>query len=365
MRILYVMTSMGMGGAERQALALADRMAARGHTVALMILRPVLDEEWPTSLEVIHLNMRKNSLSVLRGLLRGRRVLVDFRPDLVHSHSFHANIVGRMLKVMRPRTVVVSTVHNVYEGGWLRMIAYRLSDGLCRKTTAVSRAAADRFARLKAVSRAKCLVVPNAIDVSEFAPNAARRVETRLGMGVGDEFVWLAGGRVVPAKDYPNLLRAFEVVKAAYPRAQLWIAGELFGEPPVSGADKASNSVRWLGLRRDMAALYDAADGFVLSSAWEGMPLAVAEAMAMETVVVATDVGGVRELVGDAGEVVPAQDSDALAGAMVGVMDWSMEDRTALGGAARERIRTRFSMEARADEWERLYCSLLRSGAGK
>jgi glycosyltransferase involved in cell wall biosynthesis len=61
------------------------------------------------------------------------------------------------------------------------------------------------------------------------------------------------------------------------------------------------NSVRWLGLRRDMPALLDAADGFVLSSAWEGMPLAVGEAMAMEKSVVATDVGGVRELMGDTG----------------------------------------------------------------
>jgi hypothetical protein len=80
------------------------------------------------------------------------------------------------------------------------------------------------------------------------------------------------------------------------------------------------DSVRWLGLRRDMPALLDAADAFVSGSAWEGMPLAVGEAMAMEKPVVATDVGGVRELVGDAGLVVPAKDSGALADAMQATM---------------------------------------------
>ena len=67
--------------------------------------------------------------------------------------------------------------------------------------------------------------------------------------------------------------------------------------------------MRWLGLRRDMPALLDAADGFVSGSAWEGMPLAVGEAMVMEKPIVATDVGGVRELVGDAGAIVEAKDS--------------------------------------------------------
>ncbi len=88
-----------------------------------------------------------------------------------------------------------------------------------------------------------------------------------------------------------------------------------------------------------MAALLDAADGFVLGSAWEGMPLAVGEAMAMEKPVVATDVGGVRELVGDAGVLVSAKDSRALADAMIALMEMPADDRRKLGEAARVRIK--------------------------
>lgn len=373
MRIVYVLTSLGMGGAERLVVALASRMAERGHTVQLLVLRPPVAEQWPTALPVVHLGMRRTPLSVIRGLAQARRFLRAFRPDLLHSHSFHPNIVARLLKVLVPSAAVLSTVHNVYEGGWQRMLGYRLTDGLSRRTTAVSQAAADRFVRLKAVPRRKCAVLTNGIDTEEFAPDAERRARVRAEMGASQtgsrgEFIWLTAGRIVPAKDIPNLLRAFAVVRAAQPEAQLWIAGEWAGTKVkrgdgfVSGFAVGSGSldgVRILGLRRDLPALLDAADGFVLASAWEGMPLALGEAMAMEKPVAATDVGGVRELVGDAGTIVPAKDSRALAEAMLRIMQTPAGERCTLGRAARARIQNQFSMDTRADDWEALYTAML------
>jgi glycosyltransferase involved in cell wall biosynthesis len=368
MRIVYVLTSLGVGGAERQALAVADRMVRRGHEVALVVLKPRLAEEWPTDLCVIHLDMRKTALSGLRGLLKARSFLLDFKPDLLHSHSFHANIVARLLKVFVPSGKVISTIHNVYEGGWRRMMAYRLTDGLSSQTTAVSQVAADRFVWLKAVPQRKCVALLNGIDTEEFTPSADRRSRTREEMAAGSSFIWLAVGRLVAAKDYPNMLRAFGQVREAFPDAQLWIAGA-----PADGLQKRTEDgrsgfvfgfaaergsmerVRLLGLRRDMPALFDAADGFVSSSAWEGMPLAVGEAMAMEKTVVATDAGGTRELVGDAGSIVQAGDSNALAAAMLDLMRWPAETRQNHGRAARVRIVRHFSMDARADAWEALY----------
>jgi len=364
MRIVYVLTSLGMGGAERIVLALARRMAQRGHAVALLVLRPPVAEQWPTDITVVHVDMHKSPLSVLAGLARGRRFLRQFCPDIVHSHCFHANIAARLLKVAVPAPIVLATVHNVYEGGWARMLAYRLTDGLARQTVAVSHAASDRFVRLKAVPHEKCAVLTNGIDTAEFAPIADRRVRMRAEMGVDTQFIWLTAGRIVPAKDYPNLLRAFARVRTACPETQLWIAGEASGAEFASMQGLTANlgledAVRWLGLRRDLPALLDAADGFVLGSAWEGMPLALGEAMAMEKPVVATDVGGVRELVGEAGVIVPAKDPSALAKAMLEQMQSNPEDRRALGRAARARIQGKFSMDAKADEWEALYRKIL------
>jgi glycosyltransferase involved in cell wall biosynthesis len=108
-----------------------------------------------------------------------------------------------------------------------------------------------------------------------------------------------------------------------------------------------------------MPALLDAADGFVLASAWEGMPLVVGEAMAMEKPVVATDVGGVRELLGETGMIVPAKSSGSVAEAMLEMMRKTNDERRRMGRAACERIAAHFSMDAKAEEWQALYRKLL------
>ena len=321
MRIVYVLTSLGMGGAEKQVVALAARMAERGHAVTLISLMARKAEEWPASVEVLYLNIRKTPWSALAGVMRARDFLRGFRPDIVHSHSFHANMLGRLLALHVPGLVVISTIHNVYEGGRLRMLAYRLTDRLSRRTVAVSQAAADRFTRLGAVPAGRCVVLTNGIDIHEFSPDPERRAAMRKEMISDPVFVWLASGRIVAAKDYPNLLRALAILRQTHWWAEVWIAGgwrdkEMERLKELPEFKQVEPTVRWLGLRRDLPALLDAADGFVSSSAWEGMPLAVGEAMAMGKRVVATDVGGVRELVGYEGCLVPPRDPEALAAAM-------------------------------------------------
>lgn len=89
------------------------------------------------------------------------------------------------------------------------------------------------------------------------------------------------------------------------------------------------------------------------------MPLAIGEAMAMQKAVVATDVGGVRELVGSAGVLVPPGDSQMLADAMLAVMRTPKDELSTLGAAARTRIEREFNLDARTVEWEQLYAALL------
>jgi hypothetical protein len=153
MRIAYMLTSLGFGGAERQVVALAERMAARGHQVLLIVLRCRTEHIWSTTVDVVYLNMSRSLPGVVRGLLRGRRVLRDFRPDLVHSHTFPANMAGRLLRVLEACPRTLSTIHNVYEGGWHRTLAYRISDGQSIHTTAVSRAVATRCIETGVVAR--------------------------------------------------------------------------------------------------------------------------------------------------------------------------------------------------------------------
>jgi glycosyltransferase involved in cell wall biosynthesis len=364
MRIVFMLTSLGIGGAERQALAIAERLRERGHSVAVFTLRLRLAEEWPTSLPVFQLGMRKDPFSFFAAAIRARRYLRDLAPDLIHSHGYHANVFARLMRVFLPKIAVVSTIHNIYEGGRMRMLAYRLTDRLCAQTTAVSEAVAERFVTLKAVSGGRCVVVANAIDVEAFTPDPSRRAMMRKAMHVDTDFIWLAAGRIAPAKDYPNLLRAFALARETHADARLWIAGEgtasAMAELRKLAAElRIDGCVQCLGLRRDLDALLDAADAFVLSSAWEGMPLALAEAMATEKPVVATDVGGVRELVGDAGVLVSAHDPAALAAAMDATMRAPAPARQAQGRAARARIEDCFSLDARVDAWEAIYRTVI------
>ena len=182
----------------------------------------------------------------------------------------------------------------------------------------------------------------------------------------GDDFIWLAAGRIVSAKGFLNLLEAFAQVWVAHPQTQLWIAGE----HPRSTSRRTeytglivprgtTERIHQIGLSHDMPRLLDAADAFVLSSAWEGMPLVVGEAMAMEKPVVATDVGGVRELLGTTGTIVPAKSAERLAEAMLNVMKQTAAARRVLGHAARTRIATHFEVSTRFPEWEEFYRSLL------
>ena len=364
MRIAYMLTSLGIGGAERQVVSLAERMANRGHAVVLVVLKARQSKDWLTSIEIIHLGFDKSLMSTCQGLGRAYRFLRGFRPDLVHSHTYPANMAARMLHALGSAPNVLSTIHNVYEGGWQRTILLGLSDGLSMHTIAVSQSVAERSISVGATVKSKCSVITNGIELTRFASNVDRRASMRAALHGGEDFIWLAAGRIVPAKDYPNLLRAFAEVRAAAPQTQLWIAGEGSSAEQERVQSYAlalgiSDDVHWLGMREDMAALFDACDGFALSSAWEGMPLVVGEAMAMEMPVVATDVGGVGELMGGTGMLVPAGDSNAFAGAMLATMRTPPETRRVKGHAAHLRIRQHFDMDSKAAEWEALYASLL------
>jgi glycosyltransferase involved in cell wall biosynthesis len=360
MRIAYILNTLGTGGAERLVVSLAERMAARGHAVLIIVLLKEQPEDWKTAVPVVRLGMRPSGRGALRGLARALGAIRRFRPDVIHGNNFHGNLLARTMRLACPAARVISTLHNEYEGGRGRMLALKCTDALTERTVAVCQAVAERALQLGIVPERKMSVITNGIDVDLFSPDAQRRAMARRALDAGDDFVWLSAGRLAEAKDYPTVLRAFANVRAAIRGTQLWIAGtgeEEYAEVLRITAMRfgVADAVQWLGLQRDVAALLDAADGFVLGSAWEGMPLALAEAMAMEKPVVATGVGGVSELTGSCGLVVPPRDPEALARAMLSMMNTPPEARSFLGQSARERVRERFDMDAKAQDWEDLY----------
>jgi glycosyltransferase involved in cell wall biosynthesis len=374
MRVLLLSTSMGMGGADSQLLAAAQVLRARGHCVLIVSLTPL----GPMGLEADSIGIRTESLAMPRGrpdprgLVRLVRLVRAWRPDVVHSHMVHANLMARALRLLAPIPALVSTIHNVYEGGRLRMMAYRLTNALVDHMTIVSQAAADRFIADGIVPKELLRVVPNGVDTERFRTiPPGTRDALRRSLGIASEFTWLSVGRFEVAKDYPTMLRAFARVRAQQPDAVLLLVGRgsLQAETEALARELGlASTVRFLGVRSDVPAVMAAADGYVMSSAWEGMPMVLLEAAAAGLPIVATRVGGNQEVVidGETGFLTPPRDSEGLASAMTRLSGLSEAQRHSLGERGREHIRIHYGLDRVADRWEELYREVLtRKGLGR
>jgi glycosyltransferase involved in cell wall biosynthesis len=362
MKILLLITGLGMGGAERVVADLADALASAGHEVALVCMKGPLQVR-PRSAQVRVSCLEMNSAwSRVSGFFRFRSLLRSFRPDIVHGHMFHAAILARLARLTTPVPCVVCTMHTAYDGGRWRAWVYRCSDRLCDISTNVSEEAVAAFAANGAVSRERMIAIHNGIAVDAFRPSDTARSVVRERHGIAPDCkLFLAVGRLDWSKDYPNMFRALARLPDTL-RFRLLIAGDGPLRPELERlvAELGLGSrIEFLGIRRDVAELMAAADVFVLSSVGEAFALVVAEAMACECVVVATDSGGVREVLGDAGYLVPSRDPARLADALLAASTLSAADAAALGRAARQRVVQTYSFEGALEKWQALYAGLL------
>jgi glycosyltransferase involved in cell wall biosynthesis len=366
-RILLLSTSMGMGGADQQLLSAALELRSRGHEVRIVSLTPLGEmgaRAQAAGLATESLEMRRG-IPDPRGLLRLVRLVRAWHPTVLHSHMLHANLMARALRPFTRIPAVVSTIHNIYEGGRVRMLGYRLSNGLVDHMTIISQAAADRFIRDRIVPRALLEVVPNGVDTERYrSVPAGTRERLRVSLGLGGEFAWLAVGRFEVAKDHPNMLRAFARVRATWPDAVLLLVGRGSLQAEVealAGTLGLDGRVRFVGTREDVPELMTIADGYVMSSAWEGMPMVLLEAAAAGLPIVATRVGGNQEVVqeGVSGFLVPPSDDQALAAAMLRLMALPETERRAMGARGREQVRRDYGLERVVDRYETIYRGVL------
>ncbi len=363
MRVMFLSTSMGMGGADQQLLSAAELMRAQGHDVFIV----ALCELGPMGLDARSRGIRTETLGMPRGvpdprgLIRLVRLVRTWKPDVLHSHMVHANLMARVLRLFAPVPVLISTIHNIYEGGPLWMAAYRISNGLVDHMTIISEAAADRFVTEGIVPRELLTCVPNGVDTERFRQVAPEtREAVRSSIGLNDSFVWLAVGRFEVAKDYPNMLHAFAQVCRRDSNAVLLLVGHGSMQQETESLAQSlelGDRIRFLGVRSDVPEVMAAADGYVMSSAWEGMPIALLEAAAAGLPIVATRVGGNHEVVreGESGYLVPPRDHEGLAAAMLRLMEQPAEERRAMGDRGREHVRVHYGLSRVVERWEDLY----------
>lgn len=365
-RILLLVTGLDRGGAETQVVHLATRLKARDWDVRIItMLCPLAYEAELQSAGVPLLRLgMKRGVPDPRALWHLIRILRRERPQIVHSHMVHANLLARLARPLARVPILVCTAHSIIEGGRRCEWACRLTDFLCDLTTQVSRAGLERYVQVGAAPRHKIRFIPNGVDTDQFRPNPEARMRLRHELGLDSAFAWLAVGRLAEAKDYPSMLQAFARILRVRGDTVLLIAGQGSLREETEGLARElgiASQVRFLGVRKDIPELMNAADAYVMSSAWEGMPMVLLEAGAVGLPVVATDVGGNREVVmaEESGFLVPPRDPAALARAMLRLMDVPEGTRWRMGEAGRRHVEANYALERVVDQWEALYKELL------
>ena len=370
-RLLLLSTDMGMGGgAEEQVIRLAYAFKARGWATLIVSMLP--PSRMPSEFEsrripLVDLGMRRG-LPDPRALFRLTRIVREFMPDIVHSHMVHANLLARAARLIHPYPALVCTQHNLTMAGvdhnWTALfeLGHRLTDVFAERGTAISRSAADYYVRRRAVSASKMAVIPNGIDCERYLRDHGARHRLRREFAVGNDFVWLAVGRLEQAKAYPTMLRAF--ARLGEGGRRLLICGQGSQRETLKGLASdlgVGDRVSFLGLRDDIPAVMSASDAFALSSDLEGLPLVLIQASAAGLPIVATDVGGNAEVVdsGESGYLVPSRDSERFSQEMARLEGMEAAERLAVGRKGQARVHDYFDAERVMEMWVKLYAGLL------
>lgn len=362
--ILFVITSLFKDGAETQMARLAIAMARRGWFVSIVTLMD--HNDFADELEAV--GIKVESLKIPRGkydlssLPRLVRILKRLRPDIVCTFMYHANVLGRVAAKIAGVPAVVSSIRNAVFGGRLAERLMSITDGMADVTTTNSQLAADSLLARGVVQRNRLVVIPNAIEPAK-PPDPGLSRAAAIGDGLESTWLWLSVGRLEHQKGHDIALQALANLWARGVDSHLLIAGTgSLKEELTLLRDELGlqEHVTFLGYRRDVGDLMHLADGFLLSSRWEGLPNVVMEACGAGLPVVATDVGGVREIIENrhSGLIVPADDPQALSDAMHELRTLGASELAAMSSFARQAVEVKFEHDSVMARWEALFLRL-------
>lgn len=352
--IILLLGSLGVGGAEHQAIAVADALQQRGHTVTIVALsdgplrRAV--EERGIVLEILKRSIAFSPASIPALAATMRRL----QPDVVYAFLDVQWLLALAARALAPGARVVLGLRSSQYGrathGIRDSAVYRLTRQFARHADlliANSLSGLDDFRR-NVPHAPHGLVVPNGIDTSRFSPDVEGRAALRAEWGVSSQHILIGHvGRLDPVKDHELLLNAFAKAAANDPRLRLVCVGHPNPERlatlrALATSLDMADRVSFPGSRTDLAAVYSAFDVLALTSAREGFPNVVAEAMVCGVPAVVTDTGASAEIVGALGEVAPCGDAAAFADALTRLV---ARRSPALSARCRLRILADFTLD--------------------
>jgi glycosyltransferase involved in cell wall biosynthesis len=359
LRIAMMLESDGPGGAEYVLIQLSEELRRRGHTIipigpdkGLGWLDRVLREQ---GFETEKFSLRRPvDFGCLRGIVRTLR---RRQAEIVHAHEFTTAVYGAAAAriVGIPYVITMHGAQTVLNA-WRRRVALAWAFKGSRATVGVSDDTSTYMERTLKLRPGIVTTVRNGIPVRH---GSGERVRAELGLTAG-ELLLLSVGNLVPRKGHRVLLEALKPLAGTeVPLWRLAIAGRGKQKEPLQQLSNElgiADRVHLLGHRDDIPDLLAACDVFVMPSLWEGLPLAILEAMFAGKPVIASAISGIPEAIesGVQGLLVPAGDPAALTAALREVLADSTR-RAAFGAAGRRRAEAEFTIGHMTDAYERLY----------
>lgn len=368
MRVLHLMASPFYGGPERQMLGLARHLPNDVRSVYLSfaehgLAQPFLDEVQRRGYEGALL--RHNTPRMVACIREVAGELRRLRADIVCCSGYKPDLIG-WCAARLVRIPVMSVSHGWTAATW-KVRRYEALDRCVLRwmdaVVCVSKGQAEKV-RLAGVPKAKIFVIQNAIGEEAFVePDAASRAEMTGWFAQPPQWLVGAAGRFSPEKGFAVFIDAAALVAKIRPTAGF----VLFGDGPLRADLERRISERGLqgnvvigGFRKDLQRFLPNLDVGVISSFTEGLPVILLECCAAQVAMVATCVGGVPEVIDGerTGHLVPAGDTKALADRIVALLDHDAQ-RHAMGRAARDRVRTVFSLAAMGQQYNELFKNLV------
>jgi len=367
-KIIFFTGSMALGGIERLVRDLALDLKKTGEwepSVCCLIGKTgdFLSDLQDAGVPVYECILNRRRLVSFP--FRLAHLLRKIKPDIVHSHvdfSIPWQVLGSRLGGVKK---IVWTQHSEYQNWNKSKIArfriwlyLQISWPIISAYTAVSQGAQKSIAVFSGRNPSDFRVINNPVDTSVFKPDLRNRDTTRKFFGLAEnQFVMGTVARLDSVKGHEVLIQAAKKIVSEIPGSHFVFIGDgplrstLEERVKLCGLE---DHITFLGWKRNINEILPGFDLFVLPSLREGLPLSIIEAMACGLLVVASNVGGVPEVLGDVGILVPPGDPDALAEAVIEIYSQS-EKRPSFKDDARKRVIERFSLEKILLEYIHLY----------
>jgi glycosyltransferase involved in cell wall biosynthesis len=394
MKVLRIIARLNTGGPARHVVILNRGLRERGYETVLVhghvdvgegSLEYLAEEAGVRQVRVEELGRRVRPFDDCKALIKLVRLVFCEAPDIIHTHTAKAGALGRIAALAfnvtrsrRHRSLVVHTFHgHVFTNYFgpvanclIRVAERALSTVTDRVVTIAPSQKRDIVGRFRIAPESRTVVIPLGLDLQPLLALSRNHPTLRSQLGINEGQVVIGFiGRFVPIKDLPTLMRAFAILATAVPNTVLLLAGdgpvrsELTELCQRLGVERRT---RFLGWSTDLTTLFATLDICVLSSLNEGTPIAVIEAMAAATPVVATDVGGVADVIehGVTGLLVPPRNPEALAHSLE-TLARDPSARQRMGQVARLSAAQRFTSDRLVVDTDHMYMTALVEKRGR